>query len=156
MPNASEFANELELVITRVFNAPRALVFAAWTEPEHLAHWSGPQGFTTPHSDMDLREGGKYRACLRSPQGEDHWVTGVYKAIEPPHRLVMTHAWEDEQGRPGPETLITITLSEDAPGKTRMHFRQTGFDSAPSRDGHGEGWTSSFDRLQTHLERRTA
>jgi uncharacterized protein YndB with AHSA1/START domain len=108
VPNASEF----ELVITRVFDAPLALVFAAWTEPQHLAHWSGPRGFTTPHSAMDLREGGRYRACLRSPQGEDHWVTGVYKAIEPPHRLVMTHAWEDAQGRPGPETLVTVTLSE--------------------------------------------
>ena len=148
MPNASEF----ELVITRVFDAPLALVFAAWTEPQHLAHWSGPKGFTTPHSAMDLREGGRYRACLRSPQGEDHWVTGVYKAIEPPHRLVMTHAWEDAQGRPGPETLVTVTLSEEAPGKTRMHFRQTGFDSVPSRDGHGQGWSESFDRLQAHLE----
>jgi uncharacterized protein YndB with AHSA1/START domain len=145
-------ANDSELVITRVFNAPQALVFAAWTEPQHLARWSGPEGFTSENSTMDLREGGRYRACLRAPDGEVHVVVGVYKAIEPPHRLVMTHAWEDAQGRPGPETLVTVTLSEESPGRTRMHFRQTGFDSVPSRDGHGEGWSSSFERLQAHLE----
>lgn len=148
MPNA----NDSELVISRVFNAPQALVFAAWTEPQHLAQWSGPKGFTSEGSTMDLREGGKYRAILRAPGGENHIVVGVYKTIEPPHRLVMTHAWEDAQGRPGPETLVTVTLSEESPGKTRMHFRQTGFDSVPSRDGHGEGWSSSFERLQAHLE----
>ena len=147
-----QIANELELVFTRIFNAPQALVFAAWTEPEHLAYWSGPQGFTTSHSTMDLREGGRYRACLRSPEGAEHWVGGVYKTIESPHRLVMTHAWEDEQGEPGPQTLVTVTLSEESPGKTRMHFRQSGFDSVSSRDGHARGWASSFDRLQAHLD----
>ena len=145
-------ASESELVITRVFDAPLALVFAAWTEPEHLARWSGPQGFTVPHRTMDLREGGRYRACLRSPEGAEHWVGGVYKTLQPPHRLVMTHAWEDEHGEPGPQTLVTVTLSEESPGKTRMHFRQSGFDSASSRDGHARGWASSFERLQALLE----
>ena len=148
--------NESELVITRVFDAPQALVFAAWTEPEHLARWSGPQGFTTPHSTMDLREGGRYRACLRSPEGAEHWVGGVYKTLQPPHRLVMTHAWEDEHGEPGPQTLVTVTLSEESPGRTRMHFRQSGFDSTSSRDGHARGWASSFDRLQAHMEDASA
>lgn len=152
MPNANESAARNELSIVRVFDAPPALVFAAWTEPRHLAHWSGPEGFTTPHHSMDLRPGGRYRACLRSPQGENHWVTGVYQAIEPPTRLVMTHAWEDAQGEPGPESLITVTFSEEAPGRTRMHFHQAGFESAASRDGHSQGWSSSFDRLRLHLE----
>ena len=144
-------ASANELVIDRVFAAPPALVFAAWTEPRHLAHWSGPQGFTTPEHSMDLRPGGRYRACLRSPGGEDHWVTGVYKTIEPPHLLVMTHAWEDGQGHPGPETLITIRFSQEGAGATRMLFLQTGFDSPASRDGHNEGWSSSFDKLDAHL-----
>lgn len=145
-------APDSELVIERVFNAPIALVFAAWTEPQHLARWSGPEGFTSEGSTMDLREGGKYRAILRAPDGEDHVVVGAYQAIEPPKRLVMTHAWEDGQGRPGHETLVTVTLSEESAGRTRMHFRQSGFDSLPSRVGHGEGWSSSFDRLRAHLE----
>ncbi|MBA2673913.1 SRPBCC domain-containing protein [Ramlibacter sp.] len=140
-----------ELVIVRVFDAPAALVFAAWTEPHHLARWSGPEGFTTPHHEMDLRPGGRWRACLRAPDGTDHWVQGVYQEIDPPRRLAMTHAWEDAQGQPGPQTLVTVEFSEEAPGRTRMHFRQVGFDSQASRDGHDGGWTQSFDRLAAHL-----
>ena len=155
MANAAETTTRAadELVIVRVFDAPRELVFAAWTEPRHLAHWSGPKGFTTPHSEMDFRPGGSYRACLRAPDGTDHWVRGSYREIEPPARLVMTHGWEDGQGRPGPQTLVTVTLSEEGPGRTRMHFRQTGFTTPASRDGHADGWSSSFERLAEHLDR---
>jgi uncharacterized protein YndB with AHSA1/START domain len=152
VPNANKTSSQDDLVITRVFKAPPALVFAAWTQPEHLAHWSGPQGFTTPHHEMDLRPGGRYRACLRSPEGVDHWVQGVYREIQPPARLVMTHAWENEGGRPGPETLITVTLTEEGPGRTRMDFRQTGFTSKESLGGHRGGWSSSFDRLAAHVQ----
>ncbi len=152
MPNANEFLDQEELIITRILRAPPALVFAAWTEPQHLAHWSGPQGFTTPHHEMDLRPGGRYRACLRSADGVDHWVQGVYREVQPPARLVMTHAWENERGQPGPETLVTVTFAEAGPGLTRMHFRQSGFTSEDSRQGHQDGWSSSFDRLASHLE----
>lgn len=153
MPNANELSDQDELVIIRIFRAPPALVFVAWTEAEHLAHWSGPQGFTTPHHEMDLRPGGRYRACLRSAEGVDHWVQGVYREVQPPARLVMTHAWENERGQPGPETLVTVTFAEAGPGLTRMHFRQSGFTSGDSRQGHQDGWSSSFDRLATYLER---
>jgi len=156
VPNANETSSQDDLVITRVFRAPPALVFAAWTEPEHLARWSGPEGFTTPHHEMDLRPGGRYRACLRSPEGVDHWVQGAYREIEPSARLVMTHAWENERGQPGPETLITVTFTEEGPGQTRMRFRQTGFTSKESREGHRGGWSSSFDKLAAHLEGATA
>ncbi len=154
MPNANDIsiATQHDLIITRVFKAPPALVFAAWTEPAQLARWSGPAGFTTPHHEMDLRPGGRYRACLRSPEGVDHWVQGVYREVEPPHRLVMTHAWEDEGGQPGPETLVIVTFAEEGPDQTRMHFRQTGFTSRSSRDGHEGGWSSSFDKLAVHLQ----
>lgn len=144
-----------ELLIERTFAAPRELVFAAWTEPQHLARWSGPAGFTTEQDHMDLRPGGTYRACLIAPDGARHWVRGDYLVIDPPSRLVMTHAWEDEQGRPGPRTEVSVTLQEDGPARTRMVFRQTGFTSAASRDGHGEGWDSSFDRLAAHVEARS-
>jgi uncharacterized protein YndB with AHSA1/START domain len=156
VPNANDASGQGELVITRVFKAPPELVFAAWTQPEHLAHWSGPEGFTTPHHEMDLRPGGRYRACLRSPEGVDHWVRGVYREIQPPMRLVMTHAWEDEGGQAGPETLITVTFHQENAGHTRMHFRQTGFTSKESRDGHQGGWSSSFDKLAAHLEGSSA
>jgi uncharacterized protein YndB with AHSA1/START domain len=148
--NAASRPAEHELVITRVFDAPRTLVFECWSDPKHLACWPGPRGFTAPHHTMDFRVGGKHRACLRSPEGVDHWVRGVYREIVKPERLVFTHAWEDEQGNAGPETVVTITFSEQA-GKTTMTFRQAFFESAASRDGHGAGWSSSFDRLDEHL-----
>jgi uncharacterized protein YndB with AHSA1/START domain len=142
-----------DLTITRTFNAPRSLVFDAWTQGEHLARWSGPEGFTTPHAEMDLRPGGKYRACLRAPDGTDHWLQGVYKEISPPGRLVMTHAWLQEDGSTSPETLITVTLRELAPDKTEMTFHQGPFGSIPERDGHQGGWSTSFDKLEAHLAR---
>ena len=142
-----------ELVIERTFTAPRELVFAAWTRPEHLAHWSGPAGFTTEQDHLHLRVGGTYRACLIAPDGARHWVRGEYLVVEPPERLVMTHAWEDEHGEPGPRTEVSVTLHEEGAHRTRMVFRQTGFATAASRDGHGEGWSSSLDRLAMFLER---
>ncbi|MDM0079307.1 SRPBCC domain-containing protein [Variovorax sp. J31P179] len=149
--SAADASSESELSMTRTFKAPRSLVFKAWTEPAHLARWSGPQGFTTPHHEMDLRVGGTYRACLRAPDGVDHWVKGVYREIRAPERLVMTHCWTDAAGNPtGPETLITVTLT-DRDGATLMNFHQALFESSASRDGHSQGWSQSFDRLVDYL-----
>jgi uncharacterized protein YndB with AHSA1/START domain len=139
-----------ELVITRIFDAPRALVFKAWADPKHLAHWSGPRGFTSIGDKMDFRPGGAYRACLRAPDGTENWVRGVYREIVEPERLVFTHAWEGEGGKPGPETLVTVTFADHA-GQTEMRFHQAFFESKESRDGHREGWSSSFERLAEYL-----
>jgi uncharacterized protein YndB with AHSA1/START domain len=144
-----------ELVITRTFDAPRTLVFEAWTKPEHLAHWSGPHGFTTTQDKMDLRPGGAYRACLHAPDGRDHWVRGVYREIVEPERLVFTHAWENEDGQPGPETVVTVTF-EDRGGRTEMRFHQATFETSASRDGHQGGWSESFERLTEHLAKLRA
>ena len=144
-------AAEPELVITRLFDAPRSLVFDAWTKPEHLEHWQGaPRGFTVTAHDVDLRPGGAFRICMRSPEGVDHWLQGVYREIVKPERLVFTHVWLDAQGRPGKETVVTITLTERG-GKTELTLLQTGFGSVESRDGHKEGWNSTFDRLAEYL-----
>jgi len=143
-------ANDRELVITRVLAAPRDLVWKAWTEPERMKQWSAPKGFTIPVSEGELRPGGAWRACMRKPDGTDLWLGGVYREIVEPERLVFTHAWMDEQGKPGPETVVTVTLTERG-GKTEMTFRQTGFDSVESRDGHAGGWDECFDKLEEHL-----
>jgi len=144
-------AAQPELRITRVFDAPRRLVFDAWTKPEHLEHWQGaPRGFTVTTHDVDLRPGGAFRICMRSPEGVDHWLQGVYREIVKPERLVFTHAWLDTQEKPGKETLVTITLVERG-GKTELTLHQTGFGSVESRNGHREGWTSTFDRLAEYL-----
>jgi uncharacterized protein YndB with AHSA1/START domain len=131
-----------DLEITRVFDAPRELVFAAWTQPDHLASWFGPQGFTCSAVTVDARPGGRWRACIRSPEGEDHWMHGVYREVSAPERLAFTFAWEAQEQ----ETLVTIGFA-DLDGKTEVTFTQTGFPTAAERDGHHEGWTSAFDEL---------
>ncbi|WP_201262642.1 SRPBCC domain-containing protein [Gloeocapsopsis dulcis] len=80
----------------RVFNAPCNLVFKTWTEPKHFARWLGPKDCTTTSCEMDVRLGGVYRACIRSPEGTDHWMQGVYHEIVEPEWLVFTFAWEDK------------------------------------------------------------
>jgi uncharacterized protein YndB with AHSA1/START domain len=140
-----------ELLIKRVFEAPRRLVYEAWTKPEHLERWQGaPEGFTVTSHQVDLRPGGAFRICMRSPEGVDHWLQGVYREVVEPERLVFTHAWLDADNQPGPETLVSITFSEIA-GKTELTLRQTGFKSIGSRDGHQGGWTSMLDRFYAYI-----
>jgi uncharacterized protein YndB with AHSA1/START domain len=141
----------LELDIRRTFDAPRALVFKAWTEPQYLARWSCPRGFTFIENTGELRVGGAFAATMRSPEGTLHRLRGVYREILPPERLVFTHGWVDESGRPGPQTLVTVMLAERN-GRTEMTFQQGNFDSVASRDGHEQGWSSCFDRLAELLE----
>jgi uncharacterized protein YndB with AHSA1/START domain len=137
---------ERELTIRRSFDAPRELVFRAWTEPQLLAHWSCPRGFTFSENRGELRVGGAFAARMRSPEGTEHRLREVYREILPPERLVFTHCWVDEHGTPGPETLVTVTLSE-RDGRTEMMFHQALFASVGARDGHEQGWTSCFERL---------
>jgi uncharacterized protein YndB with AHSA1/START domain len=137
---------ERELSIRRTFNASRELVFRAWTEPQLLAQWSCPRGFTCSENRGELWVGGAFSACMRSPEGTEHRLRGVYREIVPPERLVFTHCWVDEHGTPGPETLVTVTLVE-RDGRTEMLFHQGLFDSIASRDGHEQGWTSCFEQL---------
>ena len=144
--------SERELVITRVFDAPRELVFKVWTEPEHLAKWLGPQGFTGTVLQHELRPGGAYRYHMRDPQGGDHWQQGIMREVVPPERLVCTYAWADAAGNPTrPETLLTLTF-EDVGGKTRLTLRQGLFESVSACDEHRFGWNSSLDCLVDYLK----
>ena len=139
------------LVITRVFDAPRIRVWKAWTDPDQMARWLGPRGFSGAVIKMDARPGGAYRFHLRSPDGEDLWAQGVNREIVEPERMVYTWEWADAEGRPsGPETLVTVTFA-DHDGKTLLTLQQTGFESAASRDGHRGGWNSAFDCLEEYL-----
>jgi uncharacterized protein YndB with AHSA1/START domain len=139
-----------ELTITRLLDAPCALVFKAWTEPEHLARWWGARNFTLTSCKMDLRPGGAFRFSMRGPDGKAYPHQGVYRQIKAPERLVFTWAWEDEEGRPGHETLVTVTFT-DEDGKTRLDFHQAVFATVSSRDGHEDGWMECFDRLAAYL-----
>ena len=150
MTAANETAVQ-ELVITRVLAAPRELVWQAWTKDEHMMRWGAPHGFVVTHCEGELRVGGAWRSCMKSPAGEELWLGGVYREIAAPEKLVFTHVWDDEDGQPGPETLVTLTF-EDKGDKTQMTFRQTGFATASSRDGHEGGWNESFERLDAYLK----
>jgi uncharacterized protein YndB with AHSA1/START domain len=141
----------LALVITRIFDAPRELVYKAWSEPARMAQWMGPRGFTTTVVKMDARPGGTYRFHMRGPDGADHWQQGVYREIVEPERLVCTYAWADAAGNPTrPETLLTLTF-EDLGGKTKLTLHQAVFESVTARDLHQGGWTSSLERLGEYL-----
>jgi uncharacterized protein YndB with AHSA1/START domain len=131
-----------ELVIRRTFDAPRELVWRAWTDREHAKQW-GPKGFTTPEREMDFRPGGAWRALMISPDGKPYRQHGVVREVVPLERLSFTFIWDDN---PDVEMLVTVTFKERG-RKTEMTFRQTGLPSAASRDGHREGWTEAFDRL---------
>lgn len=138
-------ATEREFTITRVFDAPRELVFRAWTDPAHLAAWFGPRGCTTPLSTIaaDVRPGGSWRATMiRDDNGVEYPTGGFYIEVRKPERLVFT--WTEPGG--GDESLVTVVLADIA-GRTEMTFHQAGFTSDETRTGVHEGWSSSFDRL---------
>ncbi len=134
------------LRLERLIAAPPERVFALWTEPEDLVRWWGPDGYDVPVYTLDVTPGGRWRTTMRSPQGELLTVSGVFRAIEPPRRLVFTWAWDDENGVRGPETEVTVTF-DPAPGGTRLVLVQQTFESRESRDNHRKGWASSLDCL---------
>jgi uncharacterized protein YndB with AHSA1/START domain len=147
-----------ELVITRVFDAPRERVWKAWTEPELCMRWWGPKGFTCPVCRIDLRVGGTYFNCMRSPEGQDYWSTGVYREIVPPERVVCTDCFADEKGNIVPAThygmsadfplemLVTVTF-EEQDGKTRLTLKHAGLPPGKDMEDCREGWSQSFDKL---------
>ncbi len=140
-----------ELTIRRTFAAPRALVFQAWTDGEQLKRWCCPTGFTIPFSEGDIKPGGNFRTCMRSPKGEDHWLSGTYVEIVPEEKIVFTHRWHDEADEPGHETVVTVTLADTQDHGTRLTLHQAFFVSEASRDGHFSGWTETLDSLEGFL-----
>ncbi len=140
-----------EFVISRVFDAPRELVWEAWTNPEHVPHWLlGPEGWTMPVCEIDLRPGGTWHFVWRRSDGTEMGMRGEYREITPPGRLVSTESW----GGDWPETINTVTLSEED-GKTTI-TQTVLYPSKEARDaalatGMKEGASVSFDRLAEHL-----
>jgi uncharacterized protein YndB with AHSA1/START domain len=153
---------EDELVVTRDFDAPRDLVFAAWTDPRHVAQWWGPQGWTTPLCEIDLRPGGVWRYGMRSAAGQESWSEAVYREIDPPRRLVYTDTFTDAAGHPVegmPRMLVTVTFEAlgEHEGQTRLTIR-TRVASPAERQalldmGIVEGMGETLDRLAAHLAR---
>jgi uncharacterized protein YndB with AHSA1/START domain len=139
-----------ELVISRLFDAPRALVFKCWTDPQHAAMWWGPQGFTLEACKMDVRVGGAWRMGMRSPEGTRHVKSGIYREVVPPERLIFTFAWEDEAGNPKHAMLVEVSFAEEGE-KTRLTLRHTNLESEAARELHRGGWTSTMERFAAYL-----
>nr|MDO8112341.1 SRPBCC domain-containing protein [Candidatus Sigynarchaeota archaeon] len=151
------------LVITRVFNAPRKLVWKTWSEPERLMRWWGPKFFTAPSCKVDFRVGGTYLFCMRSPDGKDYWSTGVYREIVDQERIVYTDCFADERGNVVPamyygfsenfprELLVRLTF-EEHDGKTTQTLKHAGFPPGNHLNDARAGWNGSFDKLAEILE----
>lgn len=150
--SANDGGAEKELVLKRVFDAPREAVFRAWTAPAEIVKWWGPDGCTAPVCDVDLRPGGAWRTCILSSDGKEHFVGGVYTEIEPPEKLTFTWAWETD-GVPGHEMVVSVEL-HDREGSTELVLTQTRFESPKSRADHEAGWSSSLDCLNRILSGR--
>ncbi|MCD7059532.1 SRPBCC family protein [Pelagibacterium xiamenense] len=136
------------LTIVREFDAPRELVFSAWTDPARVVRWFGPHEAPAVSFDGEARVGGSYRGCLKNRQtGESYWHTGTYRELVEPERIVMTFRWDEADAL---DTIITLTF-EDTGGKTRMTFHQAPFSDAGSRESHAEGWSEAFERLETFI-----
>ena len=116
---------EQEIVMERQFNAPRTLMFQVFTQPEHLKRWWAPPPYTLPVCTINLRPGGIWHYCMRSPEGQDHWARSVYHEIAPPEKLIYTSTFADEHANPIegiPEHLTTVLFTEEA-SKTQVAAR---------------------------------
>jgi len=151
--------SEREITITRVIDAPRALVFEAWTDAAQLAQWWGPKGFTNPVCEIDVRVGGAIRIHMRSPDGQVYPMRGEFREITAPERLVFTNIAVDGADKPIIEGLTTVTFAERG-GKTTMTLHTRGRAvvdyAAGYLQGMEAGWTGSIDKLQTLLAKRGA
>jgi uncharacterized protein YndB with AHSA1/START domain len=136
------------LQVRRVYKAPVAAVYAAWTDPEQMKHWTGPSDdYGEAEITMDVRVGGRYRIVMHAPDGEAHRVGGVFREIVPNRKLVYTWAWESTPER---ESLVTVEFKPANQG-TELVLTHQRFADTQARDRHQEGWNGSLDRLGRFL-----
>jgi uncharacterized protein YndB with AHSA1/START domain len=147
-------------VFTRVFDAPRALVWKAWTDPKHLGQWWGPKGYTNPRCEMDARPGGAINIDMRGPDGTVYPITGTIREIQEPERLVFTERIvfpSGPWGEPGKEVfeLLNTVSFEEKDSMTTVRIRTCVIDStpgiAPYIRGSKQGWLEMLERLETYL-----
>lgn len=154
MTATAEFvpADKANLVLTRTFNAPAALVYKVWTDPYHLAQWWGPHCFTNPVCEVDLRPGGVIRIHMKGPDGRLYPSNGTFKEIVENERLVFTSTYDGEDGVTMLEALNTVTFTEKD-GKTELTLHAQVLSAteamAPALDGMEEGWSQSLEKLAT-------
>jgi uncharacterized protein YndB with AHSA1/START domain len=156
-------------VITRTFDAPRELVWKAWTERERLLEWFGPKGFTMSTAKLDFRPGGSFLYGLRSPDGKEMWGKFVYREIVAPEKIVLVNSFSDAAGgltrhpfSPNwPLEMLTETTFTEVAGKTTITLKwtplnataeeQKTFDAALAQGGMNQGWAGTFEQLMAYL-----
>jgi uncharacterized protein YndB with AHSA1/START domain len=156
--------NSEALIIERIFEAPREKVWKAWTDPDRMKRWWGPKDFIAPFVEIDLRVGGKYLSCMRSPEGKDYWSTGTYREIVPLGKIVVTDSFADEKGNvvsaanygmtgDWPLELTVTVIFEVQNNQTKMTLYHVGVPAGENRDMCREGWNQSFDKLAEILRK---
>lgn len=155
------------MVVTRVFNAPRELVWKAWTDPRYVMQWWGPKGFTAPVCNIDFRVGGKFLYCMRSPDGQDFWNAGEFHQIVPEQKIVLSMYFADAEGnRVEPEhygmqhTAIedahdTVLFEDLGSGQTKVTFIGNEPMEDATESGQVEGWNQIFDKVAAVLAELT-
>jgi uncharacterized protein YndB with AHSA1/START domain len=159
---ANNTVNEVErMTITRVFDAPRDLVWKAWTDPKYVMQWWGPKGFTSPVCNIDFREGGKFLCCMKSPDGQEFWNAGEYHEIVPYEKIVSTMYFSDSEGNKvdpehygieheAIEDAHDVTLFEDlGNGQTKLTFIGNEPMESAKNSGQVEGWNEILDKVAT-------
>jgi uncharacterized protein YndB with AHSA1/START domain len=152
MTTANSSSTNPELVLTRIFDAPRELVFKVWTEPKHFAQWWGPKGFSAPVCELDVRPGGAILVHMMGEDGIEIPMRGLFQEIDAPNRLVFTtFAFEDAQGNPQIENVNTVTFEALEGSKTRLTLHAVVTKHTPevaaSLAGMEQGWSESLDKL---------
>jgi uncharacterized protein YndB with AHSA1/START domain len=146
---------ERTMTLTRVFDAPRELVWRAWTDPKHLAQWFGPKQFTSSVPQLDVRIGGALRIVMRRPDGNDYPMKGTFLEVVPSERLVFSNIAVDKDGNHLLEGETTVTLSEQG-GETKLTLRTYAKGLVPIAPqmlaGMEAGWSQSFEKLQELVE----
>jgi len=151
--NAAAETRKPDMLLTRVFDAPRELVWKAWTEPRHLMQWFGPHGFTNPACELDLRPGGMWRHVMRGPDGKDYPFLAIFREVVVPERLVFV-SYVPEMDNSLFEILNIATFTEQG-GKTKLTLEaqvlKSTPEAAPMLAGMEEGWSQSLERLSALL-----
>ena len=156
-----------EFIITRVFNAPRELVFKAWIEPERFAKWFGPKGVAVKSAKQDLRPGGSLHTCMVTPDGHEMWGKMVYREIAQPEKLVYANSFSNEKGEltrhplspTWPLEMLTTVVFKDLGGKTEITLTWAPMNASDEEKatfvggmaGMTGGWTGTFDQLDVYL-----
>jgi uncharacterized protein YndB with AHSA1/START domain len=148
--------SETALAITRTLDAPREAVFAAFTDPAQFQQWMGPGTMRAEVERLEPHAGGAYRIIMRDEQSNTHTVSGTYREVTPPARLVFTWAWEVDAAThaTSPESLVTITF-QALGNRTELTLRHEKLESAASRDQHAHGWQGVFPKLEKFLADKT-